>query len=240
MPRSPKDNQQIRDARREELLAAAGRVFAEKGFARTKISEIAAAAGLSHGLVYHYFENKDAIFGAIVDTMLARIDQDLEVEGERAIDRIEASIERARTRCCQTIDAGKVVSQTMMQGQVPDAIRTRVAAHVRGAHAKAVEWIAEAQEDGDVDRSVPAEELASAMFCLVRGMSIRMPGMPDLPFVLPRTQTVLRMLRPIEAAARVKKREAPTPSPAGSRSRRDPNETAERRSRKHVERARRH
>jgi hypothetical protein len=46
-----------------------------------------------------------------------------------------------------------------------------------------------------VGSSVPAEELASALFSLVRGMSIKARGMPDLPFAMPRTDTILRLLR---------------------------------------------
>ena len=42
-----------------------------------------------------------------------------------------------------------------------------------------------------------AEELAAALICLMRGMSIRMPGMPRLPFAPPKTDTILRLLRPI-------------------------------------------
>lgn len=65
-PRSKEQNECIRDERREQLLSAALKVFARRGLAATKISDIAAAAGLSHGLVYHYFESKDAIFTELV------------------------------------------------------------------------------------------------------------------------------------------------------------------------------
>lgn len=198
MPRSPKDNQEIRDARREEILEAASRVFAEKGFARTKISDIAAAAGLSHGLVYHYFDGKDAIFGAIVDAMIARIQDDVDVPGATARDRLVASIERSRTKICDShkIEANRLVTQAMLQGSVPPAIKARLFSHLESVFRTAVERVAEAQAEGSVDPSVPAEELASALVSLMRGMSIRMPGMPDLPFAPPRTQTIVRLLLP--------------------------------------------
>lgn len=65
-PRNKEQNQQIRDERREEILRAALKVFACKGLAAAKISDIAHAAGLSHGLVYHYFRSKDEIFTELV------------------------------------------------------------------------------------------------------------------------------------------------------------------------------
>lgn len=66
-PRSADANQRIRDDRREAILQVAAKVFSRKGLATTKISDIAAAAGVSYGLVYHYFGTKEAIFAALVD-----------------------------------------------------------------------------------------------------------------------------------------------------------------------------
>ncbi|ASS65183.1 MULTISPECIES: TetR/AcrR family transcriptional regulator [unclassified Paenibacillus] len=57
---------QIRDERREQILAAALGVFARRGPALTKMSMIAAAAGISHGLLYHYFKSKDELFTELV------------------------------------------------------------------------------------------------------------------------------------------------------------------------------
>ncbi len=61
-PRSKEQNAAIKDERREQLLLAALKVFARRGLAATKIGDIAAAAGMSHGLVYHYFNAKDDIY----------------------------------------------------------------------------------------------------------------------------------------------------------------------------------
>ena len=196
MPRSPKDNEEIRAARRAEIVDAATRVFAEKGFAKAKVTDIAAAAGLSHGLVYHYFPSKDAVFGAIADKMLERLRYELELDHERAIDRIVVSLERRRETIDQPVDASVVVTQAILEASIPDDVLARVMQHFLQAHQVAVAWITEAQAQGDVDASVPAEELASALFSLVRGMSIKARGMPDLPFAMPRTDTILRLLRP--------------------------------------------
>jgi AcrR family transcriptional regulator len=65
-PRIEEVNERIRDEQREKILNAAKSVFARKGFAATKMADIAAAAGVSYGLPYHYFTNKDAVFAALV------------------------------------------------------------------------------------------------------------------------------------------------------------------------------
>jgi AcrR family transcriptional regulator len=57
---------QIRDERREQILQAALGVFARRGPVLTKMSMIAATAGISHGLLYHYFKSKDELFTELV------------------------------------------------------------------------------------------------------------------------------------------------------------------------------
>ena len=52
-------------ARREEILDAARRVFAERGFKGTTIADIAEAAGIALGTIYLYFPSKDAVFEAL-------------------------------------------------------------------------------------------------------------------------------------------------------------------------------
>jgi TetR/AcrR family fatty acid metabolism transcriptional regulator len=49
----------------DRILRAAEKVFAEKGFTKAKISEIAKIAGISEATVYEYFENKEDVFLSI-------------------------------------------------------------------------------------------------------------------------------------------------------------------------------
>src|ERR1700748_2845380 len=51
-----------------EILEAALRVFAAKGFAAARMEDIASAAGVTKGTIYLYFENKEAVFKALVRT----------------------------------------------------------------------------------------------------------------------------------------------------------------------------
>jgi AcrR family transcriptional regulator len=51
--------------RREELLEAAVRVFAAKGFHGSRVGDIAGEAGVAHGLLYHYFRSKEDVLETI-------------------------------------------------------------------------------------------------------------------------------------------------------------------------------
>ena len=54
-----------KDERAPEILEAALACFAEKGFAATRMDDIAARAGITKGTIYLYFESKEAVFKAL-------------------------------------------------------------------------------------------------------------------------------------------------------------------------------
>jgi AcrR family transcriptional regulator len=54
-------------ARREQLLAVTLDLFAERGVQGTAIRDIARAAGITEGLIYHYFPSKSALLRAVMD-----------------------------------------------------------------------------------------------------------------------------------------------------------------------------
>lgn len=65
-----------KEARPEEILDAALALFAEKGFAGTRLEEVARAAGISKGTLYLYFKNKQDIFEAVIHhTITPRLEQ---------------------------------------------------------------------------------------------------------------------------------------------------------------------
>src|SRR6266852_6580172 len=55
-----------KDARPEEIITAALEVFADRGFAATKLEDVARRAGVTKGTIYLYFENKEALFKALI------------------------------------------------------------------------------------------------------------------------------------------------------------------------------
>jgi AcrR family transcriptional regulator len=55
-----------KEARPQELTSAALALFVEKGFAATKLDDVAARAGVSKGTLYLYFDSKEALFKAVI------------------------------------------------------------------------------------------------------------------------------------------------------------------------------
>ena len=77
MPRTTEQNEQIRAETRAVIINSAMRLFAQKGYATTTTRNIAAEAGLSVGLMYHYFDSKERLLQAVFDHVMARIDERL-------------------------------------------------------------------------------------------------------------------------------------------------------------------
>ena len=65
MPRKADPN------RKQDIIKAASRVFAQKGYASTRIIEVADAASVGKGTIYEYFRSKEALFFAVFESMMA-------------------------------------------------------------------------------------------------------------------------------------------------------------------------
>src|SRR3546814_3371720 len=83
MPRNPsikspwaaRDRVAEREAKREAVLQTAARAFAENGYHRTSLEEIAARLGVSKPTIYYYAQNKDDLVAAIAARALDEIDR---------------------------------------------------------------------------------------------------------------------------------------------------------------------
>lgn len=64
-PRSKEKNLKIQQQTRQNILFTALQAFGEKGYANTTVSYIANEAGISKGLIYHYFESKEEILKSL-------------------------------------------------------------------------------------------------------------------------------------------------------------------------------
>lgn len=70
-PLNEEQLEQIRNDRKNQIMTAALKVFAENGIKLTKISMIAAEAGISHGLLYHYFNSKEEVLHSSLEWKMA-------------------------------------------------------------------------------------------------------------------------------------------------------------------------
>ncbi|NNF84538.1 MAG: TetR/AcrR family transcriptional regulator [Deltaproteobacteria bacterium] len=83
-------------AKRERILRAAVKIFSQKGFFNSKVSEIARSAGVADGTIYLYFKNKDDLLISLFEEKMAEVVADVreQVEtGDGALPRLRIFIE---------------------------------------------------------------------------------------------------------------------------------------------------
>jgi len=86
-PITPHKRERRKEARPGELLDAALDLFVEKGFAATRVEEVAAHAGVSKGTLFLYFPSKEELFKAVVRENIVRH----QTEGAEEIARYQGS-----------------------------------------------------------------------------------------------------------------------------------------------------
>src|SRR3954451_8210501 len=93
--------------RKSQILEAAILCFARKGFHLTSMHDISAEAGISVGLIYRYFQNKEAVISAMADRHKQEIQEVLE-RARQAPTLLESLEILFTAHCCE--DAPQVVS----------------------------------------------------------------------------------------------------------------------------------
>ncbi len=196
-PRTAEAYQQIKDTRREEILAAALRVFARNGLSATRIGDIAAEAHISQGLLYHYFPNKEALFTAIVEGALrdtAALASDALLGTGSAWQRLQGLCQQLVGRVLEYPEHALVIMQAFISEAVPEEARAAVDDYGQRTFQDIVALIREGQADGQVVAGDPAE-LALAFTACIQGIALtRLQGDPREVF-LPSADTILRLLR---------------------------------------------
>ncbi|MEY9970546.1 AcrR family transcriptional regulator [Lysinibacillus sp. RC46] len=186
MPRNEEQNQELRDARKEQILQAALIVFARRGMVATKISDIAKEAGLSHGLVYHYFDSKDEIF-----SMLVKKAANSSIETiQKAIEQMGTPLEKLKWMTEQILNNLIDTEHTflfliMIQASTSDAIPNEVKEFLTRDNALSpveaiLPMIVAGQEEGEIISANPVT-LAVTYFAFIQGLAINKIQWPECP-----------------------------------------------------------
>lgn len=124
MPRSTEQFQQIREESRDRILNAALGLFARHGYAATSVRMIAGEAGISQGLLYNYFDGKDALLRAIFERSMRDVQASFELAagGSTPGERIERLIRGAFALVRDRLDFWRITYQLRFQPAVLDGL----------------------------------------------------------------------------------------------------------------------
>lgn len=105
MKRKRKTQAERRLETREEILAAASRVFARNGFHATSLDAVAEEAGFSRGAVYYNFADKEDLFLELLDRRCAERARDIRAVFAAGGDDIASTTEQAQLAAREALDA---------------------------------------------------------------------------------------------------------------------------------------
>jgi AcrR family transcriptional regulator len=198
MPRTPQANQQIREDTSEKILQAASRVFARKGMA-AKMDEVAAEAGVSKGLAYHYFQSKEAIFIALVKHMIPPLDElraKLEKMPGPPRDRLTRIVSTMVERRRKEPEFYLLLNQAVANNGLPPDVIEGLNSQGLLMHDIIRRLIIEGQARGEFVKDNP-NKLTRAILACLDGLSRMAPLPPEkTEDETPDASIILRMLSP--------------------------------------------
>ena len=160
--------------RRTQILDAALVCFAKRGFHQASMHDISAEAGISVGLIYRYFENKDAVISAMADRHKQEIHEVLE-RAQQAPTLLESLEILFTAHCCE--NEPRVVSAFVVDLYAEASRNPHVADLVRDVLETAMDGvtdlIARSPEAEGTAHGLKPHELAELIFAVSRGMLMR-------------------------------------------------------------------
>jgi TetR/AcrR family transcriptional repressor of uid operon len=169
MPQAPLD---LSLDRRTQILEAAILCFARSGFHQTSMHDVSAEAGISVGLIYRYFANKEAVIAAMADRHKTEI-QDL-LERARQAPSLFESLEILFTAHCSE-SSPKVLSAFVVDLYAEASRNPQIADLVRDVLETAMEGVTDLiarspEAKQGAAHGLKPHELAELIFAAARGM----------------------------------------------------------------------
>jgi AcrR family transcriptional regulator len=166
---------------REQLLAAASRVFARSGYHGASMSEIAAEAGFSKGALYWSFASKEELFFALLDELDGHLRALIATSTATPVG--EATKGELSRGLSAVLENGRDVVLLFHEYSALAVRDPKVAARYAERNERLREEIAASMrarhEAAGIPLALPAEQLATAVIALVDGLSIQQLTEPD-------------------------------------------------------------
>jgi AcrR family transcriptional regulator len=193
MGRGNMKREEQKEQRKKQIISVALDLFVKKGYAATKVSDIAKAANMSVGLLFHYFESKEKLLEELTNIGLQGTQMPLQMEYldelnffEKFTSQLIAYMQE------QPITAKMFVFMAQMQRTegIPENIK-ETALSVNTIK-KSVEIIKAGQKKGIIRNGNPMA-LSNAYWCSIQGIAEQYAMHPDIP--LPEAEWIVDIIR---------------------------------------------
>ncbi len=177
MARTDEQNEQMREVRKEKIRLEALHQFSQKGLCATRIQDIAKGAGMSQGLLYHYYSSKEAIYLDLIHDALDKTNQaaiSVRDMTASARDKILLSLQEL-FRTIETSDHFRqtcsLIAQATSAAELPVDARESILDKQELPYRIMAEIFRQGQKEGSVFYGDP-DELAVLFWTSINGLSI--------------------------------------------------------------------
>jgi TetR/AcrR family fatty acid metabolism transcriptional regulator len=159
--------------KRERILEAAERVFADHGFFNAKVSEIARHAGVADGTIYLYFKSKDDLLISLFETRMERVCGDL-VAAVAQVRGAEAKLDAFIRTYLEMVQRNPKVAEVLTIELRQSSKFMKEYANPRFADLLKIvgQIVADGQKAGELDDTVPAPLAARMVFGILDEMAL--------------------------------------------------------------------
>jgi AcrR family transcriptional regulator len=190
----PRITPAVRTERRQAIIEAAWRCAARKGFADLTVDEVCAAAGVSKGAFYGYFDSKQALLLALLEEDAAFLDAIMEHLDAAPV----SNVERLRRFTRAMLERGEHPARVQVRADLwaamltERAVRQRFSASVRRRREVLRGWIGAANTAGELV-DIPANAFAAILLALGDGLILH-AGLDPAGFRWPNIRRALDLL----------------------------------------------
>ena len=182
----PKVQEEYFKFRKQEILTAAWICFAEKGYKGTTMRNIAESSGLSTGVIYNYFKNKDELLDSLLG--LARESEQQIFDSMAQKDSSKEAIQEFFYICfeCSPFDALKNSAKVNIYMWAEAMTRKKIMDQTNVQHNQTLDKLAQVIDDGinrgEIRADLDSRSVAGFYLALITGLQVQSALIEDLDF----------------------------------------------------------
>ena len=164
-------------ATRDSILDAAEKLFVEQGVSRTTLQHIATEAGVTRGAIYWHFDDKSALFNAMMERAILPLEAEMQVldqvESDDPLDDLRNHMLAALARTVNDPSARRVFEIATLKvefvGEM-NAVRERRQDNMVNWKSRAERRIRLAADKGQIARDIDAAQVALGLWTMIDGL----------------------------------------------------------------------
>ena len=187
-----------KEQRKAVILTSALDLFIRKGYGETKVADIAKAADMSMGLLFHYFDSKEKLYEELIRIGCERLKMDFHFTDESPLDTFKVVVEELFKIICTNPSAAKmfVLMENAQHLEHLSEDLKEMLSEADKLIKRSIPFIEKGQLLGEIRQGNP-EALAVSFWCSIQGIAQYIALHPETP--CPNTMWIISILENKEA-----------------------------------------